>query len=310
MGRWPALLMMATLAIMLFDVLGVLFAAVLTGYCFILYWFKPDKYKAAILIGLVLGMIVWVIYFRWLGPDIMLAVTGQYADSYYLSQAPFQNLVPFIIGKMPLLFLDMVRTLLGNITQLQAFIVFVMLGGVAIWLGTGSKESLAGESLPCNHNITINEEKEYSEARKKDWAAQIEPFFSLLALISSILVVYDFLVVRHPPILMPDIRLAYYIMPAQAVLLFGITALLVQPRLQKKIFSDHIYPVIILLLLFLVVGNVNGVIEIKDVLEGGHLSEFYQYTPRLLDALRHLHTPNYVPDKTIITDPIYQFFLK
>ncbi len=312
--RKPAMLMLvfflAAFAMTLFDMLGVLFAGVLTGYCFILFLFKPDRTKAAMLAGLGLALIAWAIYFLWLGPAIMLAVTGQVADSSYLTQAPLQNLVPLMFWQIPVLLLDMMENMLGNLTRFQALFGLILLGMGAIWLGTGSHKSLTDGPLANKPYTQKKAKKESIGKRMNHWAVRNEPLFTLVVLIGGILVIYDFLVMRHPPILWPDVRVAYYIMPAAATLLFGIFMFLARPGLQNKILDPNLYPVIILFLLILLVGNLVGVIGVRYVLENGSLKDYYKYTPRLLDALRHLDSPNYIPDRSIIVDPIYQLFVK
>lgn len=312
--RKPAILMLiiflAAGAMTLFDVLGVLFVGVLAGYCLILFLFKPNRTKAAILGGLGLALIAWAIYFLWLGPAIMLAVTGQVADSSYLTQAPLQNLIPLMARKIPGVIVDMMRNMMGNITRFQALFGLVLLGVGAIWLGTEPHRIPTDEPIAGRQNSKKNVKKERFGKRVYYWAVRNEPLFTLAVLIGGILVIYDFLVMRHLPILWPDVRIVYYIMPAAATLLFGIFTFLARPRLQNKILDPSLYPVIILFLLILLVGNVVGVVGVKNVLENGHLKDFYKYAPKLLDALRILDSPNYIPDESLITDPIYKLFVK
>jgi hypothetical protein len=88
---WLALMFFAaTLALMLFDVLGGFFATVIIAYLFFACLFKPNPNKTAALLGMIIGYAMWVLYFLYLGPAIMLGVTGQAADTSYLTGAPFQ----------------------------------------------------------------------------------------------------------------------------------------------------------------------------------------------------------------------------
>jgi hypothetical protein len=298
------------LALTLFDMLGVLFAGVLTGYCLILFLFKPNRTKAAILAGLGLALTTWAVYFLWLGPAIMRAVTGQIANSAFLTQAPLQDLIPLMMTKIPALILGMMGILLGNMTKIQALFGLVLLGMGAIWLGIGSQISSAKGPLVNAQHPRKEGKNEGFGKRTYYWAVRNEPLFTLAVLIGGILVIYDFLVMRHKGILMPDVRIVYYVMPAAATLLFGIFTFLVRPGLYKKILNPNLYPVIILFLLILLVGNVVGVIGDRSVLENGHIGDYYRFAPRLLYELRLLDSPNHIPNESIINDPIYQLFVK
>ncbi len=140
----PLLLLLffiAALALTLFDFLGVLLAGVFTGYCFIVLMFKPDKYKASMVCGLVLALIAWAIYFFYLGPALTLAFSGVPVDSSYITQANLINLLPFLKREIPILLLDMVRTLFGFGTQLQAFFITLFFAVVALFLGLGPRKA-------------------------------------------------------------------------------------------------------------------------------------------------------------------------
>jgi hypothetical protein len=282
------LFFLAALALTLFDFLGVLLAGVLTGYCVIIFVFKPDKYKASVVGGLVLALIAWAAYFFWMGPALTLTFSGVPTDSSYITQANMVNLLPYLKREIPLLLVDMVRTLFGFVTQFQGFIIILFFGIAALWLGMGPLKT--GEDRPGPE-------------------ARAEPFFTLLVLLGGILVVYDFLITRWPPILFQDVRFTYYIMPAQAILLFGMASFLARPPLLKKILDPELYPVVILLFIFFLGGNIVGVIRIKSILEGGRLAAVYQFAPLLLDALKNLNSNNYIPGKAVLADPIYRLFL-
>jgi hypothetical protein len=65
------LFLLATLSLMLFDILGGFFATFIILYMLIAYIYKPDKYKAALLGGMIIGYLIWIIYFLYLGPSLM-----------------------------------------------------------------------------------------------------------------------------------------------------------------------------------------------------------------------------------------------
>jgi hypothetical protein len=312
---WKPLLLLllfflTALALTLFDFLGVLMAGVLTGYCFIIFVFKPDKYKAAVTGGLVLALIAWAFYFFSLGPVLTLTFSGVPIDSSFITQANMVNLLPYLKREIPLLLVDMVRTLFGFGTQLQGFFIILFFCILALWLGVSPRKTGGEKLLSGNTGSEMNVHDQSIQAGGRFGAVvRAEPFFTLLVLFGGILVVYDFLITRWPPILWQDVRFTYYIMPAQAILLFGLVTFLARPPLQKKMIDPNLYPVVILLLIFFLGGNIVGVIHIKSILEGGSLAASYQYAPLLLDALKNLNSNNFLPAKTVLADPIYQLFL-
>ena len=141
-------------------------------------------------------------------------------------------------------------------------------------------------------------------------AERAEPLFTMLALFGGILVAYGLLVTRHLAILWSDVRLWYYIMPAQTIILFATATFLARPSLQKALQDPGLNAGVILFLLVLLAGNVIGVIQVKSMLENGLLAHVYQFAPRLLEALKHLSDPGFTPAKDIQADTIYQLFRK
>jgi hypothetical protein len=292
--------LLCSLAMTLFDFLGVLFAGVLTGYCAVIYLVKRDKYRLSILLGLVISLIVWAVYFLWLGPMLMTAISGQQANNTYLTQAPLDNLIPFLFKEIPLLLMDMIRTLFGNITPMQAVFLLVLLIIAAGWVGRTSQEraKTAGEQ-------TITESD-----KKNLWVARTEPYFNLLVLIAGLLVIYDLLVTRHEPILWPDVRYTYYVMPGIITMFIGFSTLIMREKIQSLIRKPGVYQVVVLCMVFMIAGNVAGIFRIQEIASSGHLTDAFKSTPLLLEGLRSLHNSSIVPDSSMLTDPIYQYFQK
>jgi hypothetical protein len=241
----------------------------------------------------------------------MLAITGQKADSSYLTGAPFQDLLKYLIRDIPAFFIDMIRSLFGYITRLQViFFILFLSAGTALGVRMLHRKREMVVSQPRDHPVKFGETKQNCQLGKNESVSRLEPFLSMFFLMGGILIAYDLLVTRHPPILLTEVRSVYYIMPAQAILLIGLSALLTRPELKKTVFNPSVYPMIILFVLFLLAGNIIGTIRIEHVIYGRMLKEAYTNTQMLLDALRHLNSPGFIPNRSIILDPIYQLFLK
>jgi hypothetical protein len=298
----------ATLALMLFDILGGFFAAVMIAYLFLALLFKPDKNKTAAFIGMTMGYVIWVIYFLYLGPAMMLAITGQSADTSYLTGAPFAYLLNFLIADILPLIIDMIRYLFGYTPSLLGTILLILVLEVALWLSVRPNKKLPSISKRIMANPNSQKLKDKFLSSFRLFIARHEPLPSLFFLLGGLAIIYDFLVTRHPPLLWPDVRPAYYIMPAQATLLLGLTILLTRARIRWLLkFPMNYYLTIFLFTVFLV-GNVVGSINIKDVLFSGPNTTMNLHDPALLNALAHLDTPGFIPDGNIAVDPIYLLF--
>lgn len=301
--------LVATLSLMLFDLLGGFFASVLIAYLFLAQMYKPDHNKSAAVTGMLAGYVIWVFYFLYLGPAIMLAVTGQKADSSYLTGAPFQYFMGFLLLAMPSLIADMVQYLFGYITQTGGFILLLVIFSASIWLTMRPKTDLAKKLRQRTVVSDLGQRNWNFQERLRSFISRYEPILTLLFVLSGLALIYALLVTRHAPILWPDVRPTYYIMPAQVVLLFVVATFLARARIKWMLkFPGTRYFTILFLTCFLL-GNIIGSIQIKDLLfSGGDRTELFPHDPGLLDALAHLDSRDFQPDDNIATDPIYQLF--
>jgi hypothetical protein len=307
---WLTLIFLfATLALMLFDILGGFFATAIMAYLFLALLFKPDKNRSAAFTGMVIGYAIWVLFFLYLGPAIMFAVTGQKADTSYLTGAPFAYLLNFLVADILPLIIDMIRYLFGYISSLLGTILLITVLEVALWLSIkpNRKSPYFVEQIVVKKNSQKLKDKLLSRFRV--FILRYEPLPSLFFLLGSLAIIYDFLVTRHPPLLWPDVRPTYYIMPAQASLLFGLAILLTRAKIRWALKSPLNYYFTIFLFTVFLVCNVIGSINIKDVLFSGPNTTMNLHDPALLTALAHLDSPGYKPDGEIALDPIYLLFL-
>jgi hypothetical protein len=309
---WLALtFLLATLSLMLFDLLGGFFATVLIAYLFFALLYKPDQNKSAALAGMLIGYIIWVLYFLYLGPALMLAITGQGADTSYLTGAPFQYFVGFLLLAIPPFIFDMVQYLFGYITQTGGAIFVLWMLITSLWLTTRPKKKVAWTMTQGTAVSNSEQPKRRIHSVVRAFISRYEPLLSMLFILSGIAIIYTLLVTRHAPILWPDVRPTYYIMPAQAVLLFAFATLLARARIKwiLKFRAMHYFSIV--LLAFFLVGNIIGSIHIKNLLfHSGENMEAYPHDPALINSLAHINAPGFEPDDNISKDPIYQLFAK
>lgn len=308
---WLALIfLLATLSLMLFDVLGGLFATVFIAYLFFAWLHKPDKTRLAALAGAGTGYAIWVIYFLFLGPAITVAITGQKADTSYLTGVPFQYFIVVLLLGIPPLLIDMMRYLFGYIPRSGGVILLACMIGASVRLTIKPRK----KTPPVLHpRVPIIDHKHHRQnilVKLRIFLSRFEPILSMLFLLGGIAAAYDLLVTRHPPIMWPDVRPTYYIMPAQVVLLFGTITLLARARI--KWFLRRPLPQILasVLLTVFLLGNFIGSIQINDLLLNGKNTRLYTHSPALINALGHINTPGFKPDSIIATDPIYLMFSK
>lgn len=305
---WTFLL--ATLGLMLFDVLGGFFATVLIAYMFFVLIYKPDQNKSAALTGMFIGYASWVLYFLYLGPAIMLAITGQKADTSYLIGAPFQYFVGFLLLAIPPFIFDMVQYLFGYITQTGGAIFVLWMLITSLWLTARPKKKAAWTMTQGTAVSNSEQPNRRIHSVVRAFISHYEPLLSMLFILSGIAIIYTLLVTRHAPILWPDVRPTYYIMPAQAVLLFAVATLLARARIKWILKFRGVHRIAIVLLTFFLLGNLMGSIHIKNLLfgRGENREAFPRDTAALLNSLAHINSPGFAPEGKIATDPIYQLF--
>lgn len=297
----------ATLALMLFDVLGGFFATVIIAYLFVADLYKPDTRKTAALFGMLIGYASWVMYFLYIGPAIMLDITGQTANTSYLTGAPFQYFFGFLFLAIPGFIIDMIRFLFGYIPETAGAILLLLAFSTAIWLSLRPKKKEA--RLRNTRREDSKPEQNAFISRIRKLISQYEPTLSILFLLGGIALIYTLLVTRHAPILWPDVRPTYYIMPAQAVLLFTTATLLARPRIKWQLRLPAAHYVTVFLLFIFLVGNSMGSIRIKSLLYNGDNMKLFPHDAGLIDALGHLDTPEFEPNDKIAEDPIYLLFV-
>jgi hypothetical protein len=114
------------------------------------------------------------------------------------------------------------------------------------------------------------------------------------------------MVLRHPALLWPDVRRVYYWLP-QAVIIYMTLALCISSLKDPKGIYAHI---VLILLLLAVTGNIIAIPQHHTYLTQGHLKEYFEFTPKLLDALSNTKNAHYHVTLDVLQNPIYQHFQK
>jgi hypothetical protein len=257
-----------------------------------------------------IGYTIWVLYFLYLGPAIMLAITGQKADTSYLTGAPFQYFVGFLLLAIPPFMADMAQYLFGYITRMGGTVLLLWMLTTSIWLTFRPKKKALGTLTQGTAGSNSEQSKRKILSTLRSIISRYEPLLSMLFILGGIGLIYTLLVTRHAPILWPDVRPAYYIMPAQAVLLFAVVTLLARARIKWILKFRGMHTFTIVLLTFFLLGNIIGSIHIKDLLFSGENMKAFPRDAALLNSLAHINSPGFEPNDNVATDPIYRLFSK
>ena len=179
----------------------------------------------------------------------------------------------------------------------------------SLWLTTRAKRKTLATVMDGMAVSNAEQSKRKILWVLRAFISHYEPLLSMLFILSGLAMVYAFLVTRHPPVLWPDVRPTYYIMPAQAVLLITVATLLARARIKWILKSQRMHYIVIVLSTFFLLGNVIGSIQIKNILlNNGDNMKLLPHDAGLLDALAQINSPGFEPNANIATDPIYQLF--
>jgi hypothetical protein len=112
------------------------------------------------------------------------------------------------------------------------------------------------------------------------------------------------MILKHRPLLWPDVRLGYYIFPATCLL--SMTIPLVLSQLGKMGIPAAFNGLAVVLLFAAIVGNIYALPAHADLLRAGHLKEYYENSPKLLAALKHIKDADYQPPQELVQAANYR----
>ena len=266
----------------LFDEQGFFLVGIISLFLFLWFIVFPSRNILKLLLTFGAGIIVISLY-KYKISSILTFHLNHYWRDLSDQKIPFKQFIihPFYyIYSSASVFIDTLRFLIGNIsctvTVLLIVILFPMLFISRARIGRKDSKLL----------LVV--------------AAGFVMSYVLICLMIAIMVS------KHPLVLLPDIRREYYWLPITSLLC--ITIALIVYQLNKIRFISQW-----LLFVFMVIaiaGNIYAVPQHRAILLQGHLKSDYEFTPRLLAALRNIKDKHYQPSPDVKQNPVYQYFRK
>ena len=272
-----------SLGMSLFDRQGVYFAAM--ALTFFIFWslFFPNKRMLTPISALAGALLLGQIYNRQIGPFLTQAL-NHYSPNFNYQMIPLWKPLQYpavYAWAGTSLYLDNLRFLLGNIPALLAgacLLILVIILGYKVTRDIKSSRQLS--------RVTV---------------AGLGLFLCMALLLIGL---DALMVLRHTPIFDADIRRGYYWIPQVAIL--TLTVALCTSHWIKRFTTST---TIIALLLFLaILGNLLALPAHNQIIIQGYIKQSYEYSPRLLNALQHLASPQNEVPADVYQDPIYQWF--
>jgi len=134
-------------------------------------------------------------------------------------------------------------------------------------------------------------------------------FFNLtfLAVVTTnclmVIAMNTLMVLRHPPLMWPDVSRVYYWLPTNVMLALTLAILL------KLLSNARVSKWLILsTLLVAFAGNIAALPGHKATFLAGHMQKYFQSSPVVLDALASLDHPSNDPNPMVANNPVYLFF--
>ena len=282
-ARWmlPAFFAVAMAACLL-DRQGVFLVAMAAAFLFAAALSLRNRPAWLYAIVAALVLILSETYNRAIAPAITKAL-NDYQPSLAYQKLDWSDLGPFHFWYGWDLLLDTVRFMSGGLPAILAAVplvlVFLAFRGQANW--------------------------SYRPWRQRRIAAS--PRLAIAALIAGLLLLVllnTLMVLRHRPLVWPDVRRVYYWLPACAILLM-LFALAVRLAYRR---SDVLRPAVQVMLIAMIIGNIAALPGHTAIVRGGHLTAEYNFAPSLLEGLNRSADPTYSPPPQVAADKVFQFY--
>jgi hypothetical protein len=270
----------------LLDEQGLFTLGLIIAFLLIWVWAYANINLLKLLGAFILGLVLSLIY-RFYAAPYLTFILNQYWPSFSYQQLPWSELISnqglFYLGAGPILFLETLRFLIGNIpeTIMGLFLVVPM---VAIL-------------------ITYTKKSGFGKAENKIfWVT----FIGLLLInVVFIIALYTLMVIRHPALFFLEVRLSgYYYLPTTAM--FSMTLAFLLSRVVKIRFVPKW--IVYTFLILAIAGNVIAIPQHKAVPARWDMQPYVQSGPKLLDALRNIDNPQYPIEPGIEKNLVYIFF--
>ena len=230
------------------------------------FWFGPRiPFSTLLISAVVAGLIAHTIYGKYIGPDLIRKHTG-FEVSFQYQKLPWEK------------FFDSLGTFLwqGTVLLLNNFRFYFanLTGGLTLFVWAAmcwvfNKYRLRTEPKP---------------------GFELKPFFALLFVgwVLLLIVMNALMVLRHEPLMWPDVRTFYYWIPTTVLVLLGVTFALYATVRQ---FAIPTWIPRVALLAFLI-SNVTALPEHNRITRSGHMQGYIAAAPHLLKAMKDLaNTP-------------------
>ena len=254
---------------------------------FLLLWItafsSTNLYK---LLGAFISALVLNLIYRYLFAPYLTFLLNHYWPDFSYEQLPWHKLFSdqglFYLGAGPILYIDTLRFLIGNIpeTAMALLLIILVFAGLVSYLKkSGSKKT---ESKMFGVVLTG----------------------LLFTNIIFIIAMYSLMVLRHPALFFPSVRgSGYYWIPTTAM--FSMTLAFLLSRAANIQYIPRW--AVLTLLTFAILGNIIAIPQHK-YFQDGFIQAYPQYGPNLLEALRNINNTNYIVGADIEKTKVYQFF--
>ena len=143
--------------------------------------------------------------------------------------------------------------------------------------------------------------------REHQWRQGLPLFIMISGSLIVLWIMYILMILKHPPILWPDIQRVYYWLPTGALALVGFAHILANC---VGTGSNRNRLIATALLLFGVLGNILSLPHHRHIFETGCLQETIRDSFKIRDALINGERPGYYIPRVVQNDPAYHALKK
>ena len=266
--RHAALVVLSAGVMSFSDRQGFYFLLCAVGIMALEWGLSRTRLARTILLLLVGVLVLELVYFFWIAPALTKFLWG-YQSDFSFNQLPLSELLaqPVRYGTQAMELL--VQSIGFTLGRMPHWVVAVVVAAVW-WIALAN------------------------DIRSRSWRAHVPVAGLIAAILAGLWVMYMLMILRHPPLLWPDLRTVYYWIPTAALVILGVLVVVgdwVGPHPGRKIALS-------VLLLALVGANIAALPGHRRVFTGGHLQDSIRLSWGMRDALLHCGDPGYaVPDE-------------
>jgi len=281
-GMRRALLFIASLMLALADEQGrfiLLAACAYFAARSIIYRRRLEITVTAILALALAGALV---YNYLIGPWLIKDITN-YKVSFKFQQLPWSDYSPLLLWQGFGLLNDTLRFFLGNLTPVQAAALLAFFAWLFFQAPAARTGAMATE-------ITT-------------WKDRLAWGIPWLAFLAGITIMFSIMLIRFDMILQDDIRRIYYWTPTLVGLLL-FTACAARLMLQQHGLNPTVLWIIMGLAL---IANIRELPRHERRIQAGYLTVEYATAPAVLESLRRINDPNFIPPPFVVGSDYYHF---